>query len=213
LIFDFDGTLFDTRLDIAAAVNHARREFGCPTLTLSEITGMVGDGIGVLAARAFKGTDVDLVHARDVMMDYYSKHPADTATPYPGVMELLPSLGGTLTVVSNKPRALVDKILQKQGLLDPFSFVGGGDTFERMKPDPMAVDFLIERFGASREQTVVVGDHRPDIEMARNAGTKSVFCTYGFSGRDTVGADLSIERFEDLPGALLRLKADPKPAS
>jgi len=79
-----------------------------------------------------------------------------------------------------------------------FDFVAGGDTFEARKPDPMGVHFLLDRYSISRDEAVMVGDHAPDIEMAKRAGIRSVYCNYGFFGKDTVGADFTIDSFEEL---------------
>lgn len=202
LALDLDGTLFDTRHDITDAVNASRQSFDLPELTLLEVTAMVGHGINVLAEKAFQDSMVDIALARRRIMDYYALHPTDKAEPYPGVLETLPKLQATLTVVSNKPKVLVDALLERHAITDCFDFVAGGDTFPRKKPDPAALCFLLERYGVTRSEILVVGDHTPDIEMARSAGVRSVFCNYGFFGRDEVGADHCIDSFPELAGIL-----------
>jgi phosphoglycolate phosphatase len=198
LILDCDGTLFDTKQDIADAVNHARRVLGYGELSLQAVTGMVGDGISILAQRAFQGLDVDPDEARRVIMEYYSAHPADRARLYHGVRETLGQIEAIRTIISNKPKPLVDLLLNKHGIAEMFHFVSGGECFERKKPDPMAVEFMIEKFGISREAVLVVGDHSPDIEMAKRAGVRSVYCNFGFFGKDRIGADFHIDSFPEL---------------
>ena len=202
LAIDLDGTLFDTRQDITDAVNAARRSFQLSELTLSEVTSMVGHGIAVLAQKAFRDSGVDRDLARERIMDYYALHPSDKAELYPGVRDTLPKLEAVLTVISNKPKVLVDALLDRHRLTGHFDFVAGGDTFPRKKPDPGAIEFLLDRYGVGRENVLVVGDHTPDIEMARSAGVRSVFCSYGFSGTDEVGADYRIDSFSELVGVL-----------
>ncbi len=209
LIFDLDGTLFDTREDIIDAVNYARAAFGLPLLTGKAIVSMVGNGMGMLAARAFEGTSVSEEAGRERIMEYYEVHAADKARPFPGVVKTLPSLLSPRVVISNKPKRLVDDLLEKNGMTGWFDFVAGGDTFERRKPDPLAVDFVRDRYRVSAQEILVVGDHWPDIEMAKRAGAKSVYCNYGFFGHDTVGADYRIDCFDELPGILAELGTTP----
>lgn len=211
--FDCDGTLFDTREDIADAVNYARRFFRLPELSLSTVTQMVGDGVAILAERAFRGTDTEPERARQIIMDYYTAHPGSKARLYPGVRETLPRLDAVCTVISNKPKELVDALLADHHIADFFEFVAGGDTFERRKPHPMALIHVMRRHRVDPAETVVVGDHAPDIEMAKAAGAKSIYCNYGFFGNDHVGADLAIDCFSQLGEALDQLKRMHAPAS
>lgn len=205
VVFDLDGTLFDTRHDIVAAVNHARREYQLPPLNESTVTGMVGEGVRVLAERAFTGSGVDLDEATSQIMTYYSAHPADLAELYPGVRETLPQIGALKAVVSNKPKSLVEALLTDAGISSQFANVSGGDTFPRKKPDPMALDFLVSKFGIPPSQMLIVGDHFPDIEMGKRAGVRTVYCNYGFFGDDQTGADFTIEVFPEVLEVIERL--------
>lgn len=199
LVFDLDGTLADTRQDIADAVNHARRSLELAELSLEEVTSMVGYGVSVLAQRAFQGTGIDPEIGRLRIMEYYKRHPADKAVLYAGVRETLPLLKGMKAIVSNKPRALIESLLEEFGLRDSFSYVAGGDTFPTRKPNPEALRFIMAEFRVGPDKVLVVGDHILDVQMAKAAGVKSVFCAYGFLGRDTVGADFEIASFSELP--------------
>jgi phosphoglycolate phosphatase len=205
LCFDLDGTLFDTRQDIADAVNHARREFQLPEFSVPQVTSMVGHGISALAERAFRDSDVDPLLAREGILNYYSLNPTEKAKPYPGVHETIPILDYFLAVVSNKRKLLVDALLEKHGLTQYFDFVAGGDTFKEKKPDPEAIHFLLQRYQVTRAEILVIGDHSPDIEMAKRAGVQSVFCRYGFFGVDRVGADFQIDAFPELLPLLDRI--------
>ena len=212
LVFDLDGTLFDTRQDIADAVNHVRRTFHLAELSVARVTTMVGHGIAVLAQKAFHDSDVDTDVARDLMMDYYASHPTEKAKLYTGVRETIPILRAVRSVVSNKPKVLVDALLEKHGMMKYFEFVAGGDTFEEKKPDPAAIHFLLARYQVQPADVLVVGDHSPDITMAKRAGVRSVFCSYGFFGKDEIGADYQIDAFPELVTVLQRIKeADKKP--
>ena len=198
IVFDCDGTLFDTRMDIADSVNFARKHFGVPRLSIDEVTTHVGNGVRVLAEKTFSGTGIAADEALAKIMEYYSLHSADRAVPYEGVAETLPLLGNTLAVISNKPKNLVDELLENHGLDKYFQDVIGGDTFPDRKPDPAPLLFLMEKHQAEKGETIVIGDHSPDIEMARNAGVSSIYCNYGFFGQDTVCADYSVNQFSEI---------------
>ncbi len=205
LIFDLDGTLFDTRRDIANAVNQVRKTFRLPILSLSQITTMVGHGVAELARRAFLDTSVDTAFACELILDYYKQHPTDTARLYPGVRETIPKLQMIRTIVSNKPKVLVDALLEKHRITRYFDFVAGGDTFEKRKPDPAAIYFLLDHYQVLPDQILVVGDHALDIQMAKQVPVQSVFCNYGFFGKDEVGADYQIDSFPELLAVLARI--------
>lgn len=198
IVFDCDGTLFDTRMDITDSVNYARRHFGLPELTAENVTTFVGNGIGVLAEKSFAGTDIETEDALGKIMEYYSTHSSDKAVPYEGVVSTLPLLKNILAIISNKPKNLVDELLANHGMENIFQDVIGGDTFKNRKPDPAPLLYLMGKHGAGAGETMVIGDHTPDIEMAKNAGVKSVYCNYGFFGNDSVGADYHITRFPEI---------------
>jgi phosphoglycolate phosphatase len=205
IVFDCDGTLFDTRQDIADAVNYARRHFDLRPLSLQEVTRMVGNGIAVLAQRAFADTSVAWEMARDEILVYYLAHPTSKAQLYPNVRETLSLLDRTCAVISNKPKPLVEKLLRKHRLEHYFSDVVGGETFERKKPDPMPLRYLMQKYKVEADRALVVGDHSPDTLMAQSAGVRSVYCRYGFFGRDAIGADFQIDEISELLGVLERI--------
>jgi len=197
-VFDCDGTLFDTRMDIADSVNYARRHFQLPEMAVEEVTSFVGNGVRVLAEKTFAGTGINAGAALGKIMEFYSRHSSEKAVPYPGVRETLPLLKNTLAVISNKPEALLNDLLAKHGLKHYFQEVIGGDTFPKRKPDPAPLLHLMARQGVDQGETIVIGDHSPDIEMARSAGVRSIYCNYGFFGRDTTGADYHIASFSEI---------------
>lgn len=205
VIFDLDGTLFDTRRDIVAAVNRARQFFSLPPLDPEQVISMVGYGMEKLAAAAFQQTGVPVQEAYGRILEDYRAHPADLAFPYPGVVELLPRLKPSRAIVSNKPRFLVEILLERYRLGSCFDPILGGDSLPRIKPDPLAVQIVRKRYDVALQELLMVGDHVPDIEMARRAGIRSVYCRYGFFGGSPEGADFYIESFEELANLLERI--------
>jgi len=183
LIFDLDGTLIDSKLDLAIAVNAALEEMGRAPLEHETIFSYVGSGAPSLIARALgEGATVEECESGlEFFIRYYSIHKLDHTTPYPGVRETLDALNGMpMAVLTNKPVGASRGILQGLGLADHFRFVYGGNSFERKKPDPMGVDSILREFGAEPEQVMVVGDSEIDVLTARNAGTWVCGVTYGF---------------------------------
>jgi len=204
IVFDLDGTLFDTRADIVNAVNRARASFELGPLDFDRVVAMVGNGVKVLAERVFRDSPVVPETAHSTIMEFYTPD-GSTAPLYPGVAETLPRLNARLAIVSNKPTELVHGLLRQNGLDGRFDYVAGGDTFPNLKPDPAALHFLMEHFQVSASEILVVGDHSPDIEMAHAAGAFSVYCNYGFFGKDQVGADFTVEAFPELLDVIGRI--------
>jgi phosphoglycolate phosphatase len=177
--FDLDGTLVDSRADLAAAVNHVLGELGRPALPSERLQGFVGDGARQLVERAL-GTAAPAAlveHALARFLDRYGQHLLDTTRPYPGVRALLEALGMwsvALSVLTNKPEGMSRALLDGLGLARHFVAVVGGDSLPTRKPDPAGVEHLLPLGGTSREEMLLVGDSGIDVRTARAAGI--AFC-------------------------------------
>jgi phosphoglycolate phosphatase len=183
LIFDLDGTLIDSKLDLALAVNAALQEMGRAALRHEQIFGYIGQGAPKLIARALgKGaTQEECRRGLEFFIQYYSIHKLDNTSLYPGVRETLDALAGMpMAVLTNKPVGASRGILQGLGLAETFQIIYGGNSFERKKPDPMGVETILREFGAAPAQVMFVGDSEIDVQTARNAGTWVCGVTYGF---------------------------------
>jgi len=184
LIFDLDGTLIDSRLDLAQAVNATRMQMGMPPLDNDLVVSYVGNGAPVLIRRAL-GEDAsaaEIQQALGFFMESYSAHALDHTAPYPGVREgldLLHGAGKRLAVLTNKPTDISRAILEGLGVGERFFRVYGGDTFEFKKPNPIGVEALMNDAHVDRERTLMVGDSSVDIQTARNAGVRSCGVTWG----------------------------------
>ncbi|MBI1291544.1 HAD-IA family hydrolase [bacterium] len=183
VIFDLDGTLVDAFQDIANAINRPLAARGMPTHSVDTIRTFVGEGAGKLIERSVPpGTDAaTLESVRAEMMAWYRDHPADHAFIYEGilpVLEALRSRGVPMGVLSNKPHAMTLSTCERLGLSDFFGDVAGeqGAGVPR-KPDPMGLRLQLERLGV--EDAIMVGDGRPDGEVARAAGVPFVAVTWG----------------------------------
>src|SRR5258708_23367312 len=152
LIFDLDGTLIDSKLDLALAVNATLAELGRNPLPHEQIFSYVGQGAPALIARAL-GSDAseeDCTLGLEFFIKYYSAHKLDNTTLYPGVRETLDALKGMhMAVYTNKPVRVSRSIIEELGVSDHFRYVYGGNSFERKKPDPIAVESIFRQFRPS----------------------------------------------------------------
>lgn len=202
LIFDLDGTLVDSKEDLAASVNHTLKTLGKEPLPPEEIYAEVGGGARNLIEKAL-GEDGHLFgDAIKIFLDHYEEHLLDTTRPYEGVVEALEENLGRFTyaLLTNKPLYLTEKLLRGLSMEHLFHVVAGGDTFSTKKPDPEGVLSLISLAGVSREETLIVGDSRNDVLAGRNAGVDVCGVTYGIGARDfsLYPPTFTIDSFPDL---------------
>jgi phosphoglycolate phosphatase len=191
VIFDLDGTLIDSRLDLVHSVNAALRHIGRPDLPEDVIASYVGDGAPILIQRALGGEMVDEPTVRrglQFFLAYYREHKLDHTIVYDGIRESLAAAqrgsNGTsrkLAVLSNKPVGPSRAIVEALGLGPFFTQVYGGNSFETKKPDPEGARKLLDEIGALPHETAIVGDSHVDIETGRNAGVWTVGVRYGFA--------------------------------
>jgi phosphoglycolate phosphatase len=195
VIFDLDGTLIDSRLDLVHSVNAALRHIGRPELPDDVIASYVGDGAPILIQRALGGEATDEALVRqglEFFLSYYRAHKLDHTTVYTGIAEALAAIqnsacqskNGTprkLAVLSNKPVVPSRAIVEALGLGRFFSQIYGGNSFASKKPDPEGALKLLEEYGVQPQHAVMIGDSHVDVETGRNAGMVTVGVTYGFA--------------------------------
>ncbi len=203
LIFDLDGTLIDSKLDLALAVNAVLAEMDREPLPHEQIFGYIGQGAPSLIARALGdgATEEECRWGLEFFIQYYSLHKLDNTAPYPGVRETLDALSGMpMAVLTNKPVGASRGILQGLGLARNFRIIYGGNSFERKKPDPMGIETILREFAAAPAQVMVVGDSEIDVQTARNAGTWICGVTYGFGSHrfDEFPPDLIVDNLTEL---------------
>ncbi|MGC2451028.1 MAG: HAD-IA family hydrolase [Candidatus Sulfotelmatobacter sp.] len=191
VIFDLDGTLIDSRLDLVHSVNAALRHIRRPELPEDVIASYVGDGAPILIQRALGGEAVDEALVRkglEFFLSYYREHKLDHTTVYEGVREALAAIQKSdngvprkMAILTNKPvipsRAIVDAL----GLAGYFRQIYGGNSFPTKKPDPEGALKLVAEAGVRPEQSAIVGDSNVDVRTGQNAGLWTVAVTYGFA--------------------------------
>jgi phosphoglycolate phosphatase len=207
-LFDLDGTLVDSREDIARAVNAVLMKVGQNPLSMPDVLRFVGDGIEILIQRALRAAtgrepDAGQVAAGvDLMIQEYEHHLFDASRLYPGVRETLDALHwAKMGLITNKLEALARRVLQGFDLAHHFSAVMGGDSLPQRKPDPAPLRVAMARCRALPCETVMVGDSRTDILAGKAAGVTTCGVSCGFRGREELqaaGSDVIIDEFSDL---------------
>jgi phosphoglycolate phosphatase len=185
-VFDLDGTLVDSRTDLANSANEMLASYGAAQLDAGSIAAFVGDGARMLVARSLKAAGLGAGELPDALvrfMEIYQRRLLEHTAPYEGVREVLDtarSRGAALAVITNKPKALSVQILEHFGLADHFRVVIGGDEAFPRKPDPASLAWTIGECGAEPAATLFVGDSQVDADTARAAGTRFCLASYGF---------------------------------
>jgi phosphoglycolate phosphatase len=202
LIFDLDGTLIESKWDIAESVNLTLAELGLPERPIEEIFGFVGDGIKqLLRLSVGNGSGRTFDDALRVFRSQYLAHCLDRTAFYPGIGEMLIHFAGKRkAVATNKSIEYTNVILQGLGA-HHFQYIVGGDLGFGLKPEPGMLLHVMERLNVSKEQTVLIGDSTNDINGGHNAGIRVCAVGYGMGNRAKMEAccpDWFIERPEEL---------------
>jgi len=191
LIFDLDGTLIDSRLDLVHSVNATLRHMKRSELPDDVIASYVGDGAPALIRRALgnEADDEKLVGSGlDYFLAYYREHKLDHTHVYEGITEALVTLRDShnglprkMAVLSNKPVHPSRAIVEALGLGKFFARVYGGNSFPTKKPEPEGAQTILREMGTGPQETLIVGDSGVDVLTGRNAGTWTCGVTYGFA--------------------------------
>jgi len=188
VIFDLDGTLIDSRLDLIHSVNAMLRHFRRPELPGEVVATYVGDGAPMLVRRALGDPEDEKLFrdALDFFLAYYREHKLDHTRVYEGIPGALQQIQGNgakrkMAVLSNKPVNPSRAIVEALGLGKFFVRVYGGNSFDTKKPDPAAVNTLLKETETPPEKAMIVGDSAIDVLTGRNAGIATCGVTYGFA--------------------------------
>jgi phosphoglycolate phosphatase len=224
LVFDLDGTLIDSRLDLIHSVNAMLRHFERPELHGDVIASYVGDGAPALVQRALVadgglGDEAFCRSALDYFLGYYRLHKLDHTTVYEGIPETLaalanglvgadtsvrPSVQRLMAVLSNKPVGPSRAIVEALGMGDFFVRIYGGNSFATKKPDPLGVQTLLAETGVAAQEALMIGDSSIDVLTGRNAGMWTCGVTYGFAPQSLaeVAPDVVVDRPAELEDLL-----------
>ncbi|MEZ9235692.1 MULTISPECIES: phosphoglycolate phosphatase [Shewanella] len=198
IAFDLDGTLIDSVPDLAAATQATLAELALPSCTEQQVRNWVGNGAQVLMQRALlnaeqqKGCDigVQLENVMPIFMKHYELHLQKHSKLYAGVLTVLSKLnaaGYPLAIVTNKPYRFTIPLLEAFGIADLFGLVLGGDSLDKMKPDPLPLTHILDKWQLEPQQLLMVGDSKNDILAAKAAGVTSIGLTYGYNYGEDIG--------------------------
>ncbi|MGN6549562.1 MAG: HAD family hydrolase [Pararhizobium sp.] len=218
VIFDLDGTLIDTAVDLVESLNHAIGTIGLKPFGAAEVGHLVGQGARVMIDRALvfhghPGGVETIDRLLPIFLEHYAASIPGMSKPYPELVEALDGLasaGMRLAVCTNKQEAFARTLIDRLSLSDRFVAITGGDTFPVRKPDAGHILGTLTAAGGDLANAVMVGDSINDIAAARNAGIPSVAVSFGYSDApvDTLGATVVIDRYADLTPALIRSLVD-----
>jgi len=215
IVFDLDGTLFDTAPDLITAVNHTMAIAGGEPVESDVLRPVVSFGGREMIRAGLKmnGLDAGDVPVDELFpefVDYYSRNIAVLTRPFPGLLaqlEQLRSAGATIAICTNKLEGLTWPLLHALGLERHFGAVTGRDTFPVCKPDPRHLLATIAKSGGSPTRAIMVGDSNTDIKTAKAAGIPVIGVTFGYTDVPVIelGCDGVISHYDELPGVLERL--------
>ena len=217
IIFDLDGTLIDSSPDLALAINHMLKRLDRETFTVETIHYWVGNGAEILVKRALSGSaTIDETldptiwkEALQIFLAFYAQNLAIETVTYPHVKETLKSLkerGYRLAIVTNKPFAFVEPILEKLELLDRFELILGGDSLEEKKPNPLPLLYVTEKLNVSVDKSLMVGDSKNDILAANACNMQSIGLTYGYNYGENIATYNPSTVLDDFADILTTLK-------
>ena len=203
LVFDLDGTLIDSRRDLARGLNLMRAHYGLHPLDYETITSYVGNGARKLVERSLgDAPQINIETALSVNNAFYRKHLVDENCLYAGIdagLRAYLAAGHRLAVLANKPDEMTRMILTHFGITDLFEeIVGGGFETFALKPDPASLNFLIDRSGLPKDRCWMIGDHYTDMAVAERAGISTIFCEYGIGITGEHQPTHRIQAFSDL---------------
>lgn len=212
VIFDFDGTMFDTAPEIYKAVNATLKELHLQELSFAEVTQCIGQGllhlIKSLNLKLDMNNPKEVEHITKTFRQHYDQTLLESK-PYPGLVEFLNSTPHRVAVASNKDEKYLKRTLSGNPWNNfPWLAINGGNTFKTKKPEPEIIEDILRKADCAPKEAVIVGDGTPDIQVAGHTGIHSIAVSYGYSPVDelvALGANHVIDSLFELPSALSRL--------
>ncbi|ADO45174.1 HAD-superfamily hydrolase, subfamily IA, variant 3 [Hydrogenobacter thermophilus TK-6] len=203
-IFDLDGTLIDSYMDIGMCVNGVLRSMGRQEIEPDSVKNWIGGGARGLLEKLFPSEEID--RALELFRKYYRENPVVYTKAYKGIREVLTHLKAMekrLAVVTNKMEDLSVEILKRLNLYHYFDMVVGGDTFPEKKPSPVPIKEVLRWLGVDAKEAVMIGDTDADVRAGKDAGVWTALANWGYVRMDGVKPDFVLHKPEDiinLPG-------------
>ena len=221
VIFDLDGTLIDSLPDIRTSLNSVLTNYGYQSISVTEVKNMIGRGSEVLLKEAFQhaGAKMDsqtLASCVKSFTSHYERNSTSKTKVFPGALSALQTLsarGIKMGVCTNKPHAIAHTILESLGLDKYFPVCIGKGKLPHHKPDSRHYNCVAAGLNVKPQETLYVGDSETDVKTARNAGVPIILVSHGYSKKpaNTLGGDLLINHFSEMPNAIDKLFATMRP--
>ncbi|MBI4430371.1 MAG: HAD-IA family hydrolase [Candidatus Omnitrophica bacterium] len=211
IVFDLDGTLIDSKWDIADSVNYTLETMGLKPLPVETVASFIGKGVKNLLMQSLGAkAHAKFDSALKVFRRHYGEHCLDRTRLYPGAEEMLESLDGLKkAIVTNKPGVFTETILKGLGISGYFDMVLGGDEVPRKKPSPEPIYILLKKFRAVPTKLLITGDSPMDIQMGKAAGIRTCAVGYGYGAKEDLEAekpDFFISHLKELTGLLAAIR-------
>lgn len=201
LVLDLDGTLANTAPDICICLNDTMRDYGLPEYDLDTVVSFIGHGTKNLIENAIpKGFTGDINEFHQRFLHNYATNTVNKTSLYPGVIELLQNSNAKLAVLTNKPISPTTTLLNYFDIKKYFMAIIGGDSDIGRKPDPAPLNEIMRLAGVKPQETLMIGDGDPDIDVAKAAGIRCCIFGQGFGDTEVLKAkqpDYFYENFKD----------------
>jgi phosphoglycolate phosphatase len=186
IIFDLDGTIEDSRMDMSLSVNRIRKLYNLPELPLEVVQSLVNKGMDFLYRNCFPELIQNNYIPEDLKFKYemdYSEHIIDYTRLYEGMDNVIQQLSqkNDLILYTNKPEKLSKLLLEKLQLLNYFISIIGGDSYPESKPSEKPIISTIDKLKLNPKEIYVIGDTEADILTAKNLKAKSIWCKWGYT--------------------------------
>ncbi|MCE9599729.1 MAG: HAD-IA family hydrolase [Spirochaetia bacterium] len=185
VFFDLDGTLEDSRQDMALSVNRIRTTHKLPEMPIDQARGIVNRGMDALIEAALPEIIKDRTDISRLRLEYetdYMNHVVDHTVLYPGISDMLREISSHLSIVvyTNKPEAISRELLKRLDVLQHVNAIIGGDSFPESKPSPVPMQTIARQLNLSQQQAAMCGDTAADLQAARNYGATAIWCGWGY---------------------------------
>ncbi len=200
-IFDLDGTLIDSRRDLAEAVNVMRKHYSLEPLSIDKVVSFIGDGVTKLVERSIAGTNIDLAEAVKVKKQAYAENLVVHTVFYEGVLKMLDWLKEhniKIALTSNKPVEFCKVILDEMNVSHYFDAIYGGCDNFPLKPAGDMVQIAADSIGVATDKSIMIGDNWTDIEAGKNCDCFTCFYTKGLGKVTEVQPDFTFDSFDQL---------------
>lgn len=187
IIFDLDGTLVDSREDIADAVNHTLRQLGIREKSPEEVSSYIGTGVKDLIKKSLGEKEHIADRALSLFEAYYRKHSTDKSVLYAGVLDILEHYGDKRkAIVTNRNYEFAVNTLKALGIYDYFENITGGDNLGCVKPSSCPLDDTVHKLKTGKSKTIMIGDMYIDILAGKRAGVLTCAVTYGIGKKEDI---------------------------